>query len=87
VDDLFGSEFFVEAESAGHLEDVLPLVILCFRGFAEGNKGAVGVRCRSGAEDWSVGERMIWEGPLVSSFVPEERQLLSISAVVPFGTG
>ncbi len=32
VDILFGSEFFVKVELAGHLEDVLPLVVLCFSG-------------------------------------------------------
>ncbi len=67
---LFGYEFFVAVELTGHLEDVLPSVVLCFRGFVKGHKSAVGARCRSGAEGWSVGERMIWDGPSVSLFVP-----------------
>ncbi len=33
VDVLFGSELFVKVELAGHLEDMLPLVVLCFSGF------------------------------------------------------
>ncbi len=33
VDVLLRSEFFVKVELAGHLEDVLPSVVLCFSGF------------------------------------------------------
>ncbi len=42
VDVLLCHELFVGMELAGHLEYMLPLVILCFSGFAEGNKGAIG---------------------------------------------
>ncbi len=56
---LFGCEFFVAVELTGHLEDVPPLVVLCFRGFVEGHKSAVCAQCRSGVEGQSVDERMI----------------------------
>ncbi len=42
---LFCHEFFVEVESARHLEDKHPAVVLSFSGFIEGYKGALGVQC------------------------------------------
>ncbi len=71
---LFGCEFFVKVESTRHLEDVLPVVVLHFSGFVEGHKGAVGAQYRSGAKGWTVGERMVWDGPPVSSLIPYEHQ-------------
>ncbi len=50
MDVLFGGEIFVQVESAGHLEDVLPSMVLRFCGFKQCHKGTVGARCRSGVE-------------------------------------
>jgi hypothetical protein len=71
---LLGRKLFVEVELAGHLEDMLPAMILCFSGFVEGKKGAVGAQCWSDVEGRSIGERMVRDGPPVSSLFPDERQ-------------
>ncbi len=72
-------------ELAGHLGDMLKAMILCFSGFIEGYKGAVGARCRSGAKGLSVGQRMVRDGPLVSSLISDERQRFIICIhVCPF---
>jgi hypothetical protein len=42
MDVLFGGEIFVQLESAGHLEDVLPLVVLRFHGFKQCHEGTEG---------------------------------------------
>ncbi len=47
---LFGCEFLVAVESTRNLDDVLPLVVLCIRGFVEGHKSAVGAQCWGGVE-------------------------------------
>jgi hypothetical protein len=71
---LLGRKLFVKVESAGHLEDMLPAMILCFSGFIEGYEGAVGAGCQSGAEGWSVGQRMVRDGPSVALLFPDEHQ-------------
>ncbi len=78
MDVLFGSELFVQVESTGHLEDVLPMVVLCFCGFKQCHKGTVGMQCRSGVEGRSVGEWMVRDGSLVFSLVPDEGQRLVV---------
>ncbi len=78
MDVLFGGEIFVQVESAGHLEDVLLLMVLRFRGFKQCHKGTVGAQCRSGAEGRSVSKWMIRDGPLVFSLVPDEGQHLIV---------
>jgi hypothetical protein len=71
---LLGRKLFVAVESAGDLEDMLPAMVLYFSSFIEGYKGAVGARCQSGAEGWSVGQRMVRDGPSVSLLIPDKRQ-------------
>jgi hypothetical protein len=78
MDVLFGGELFVQVESAGHLEDMLPLVVLCFRSFKQCHKGTVGARCRSGAEGRSVGKWMVRDGSSVFLLVPDEGQRLVV---------
>ncbi len=78
MDVLFGSELFVQVESAGHLEDMLPLMVLRFRGFKQCHEGTVGAQCWSGAEGRSVGKWMIRDGPLVFLLVPDESQRLIV---------
>ncbi len=78
MDVLFGGELFIQVESAGHLEDVLPLMVLRFRGFKQCHEGTVGAQCRSGAEGRSVGKWMIRDGPSVFSLVPDEGQHLVV---------
>jgi hypothetical protein len=78
MDIFFGGELFMQVESAGHLEDVLPLVVLRFRGFKQCHKGTVGARCRSGAEGRSVGKWMIRDGPSVFLLVSDEGQRLVV---------
>ncbi len=78
IDVLFGGEIFVQVESAGHLKDVLPSMVLRFRGFKQCHKGTVGVRCRSGAEGRSVGKWMIRDGKLVFLLVTDEGQRLVV---------
>ncbi len=74
MDVLLRRELFLKMESAGNLEDMLLLVILCFGGFTEGNKGAIGAQCRSSVEGWSVGQRVIQDGPPMFALFPDERQ-------------
>ncbi len=76
---LFGGELFVQVESAGHLENVLSLVVLRFHGFKQCHEGTVGTRCQSGAEGRSVGEWMVQDRPSVFLLVPDEGQCLVIS--------
>ncbi len=78
MDVLFGGEIFVQVESAGHLEDVLLLMVLRFRDFKQCHKGTVGAQCRSGAEERSVGKWMIRDGPMVFLLVPDEGQHLIV---------
>ncbi len=78
MNNLFGSEIFVEVDPAGHLEDVLLMVVLGFSGFVECHKGAVGAQCQSGAKGRSVGEWVVRDGLSVSSMVPYERQHLIV---------
>jgi hypothetical protein len=47
-------ELFVKVESAMHLEDMFPAVVLHFSGFIEGYKSAVGAQCWSSVEGRSV---------------------------------
>jgi hypothetical protein len=83
---LLHHELFVEVESARHLEDMLPAVVLCFSGLREGHKGAVGARRRSGAKGRSVGQRMVRDGPPVSLLFPDERQRFIVFLhLSPFG--
>jgi hypothetical protein len=44
MDVFFGIELFMQVESTGHLEDVLPLVVLRFRSFKQCHKGMVGTQ-------------------------------------------
>jgi hypothetical protein len=78
MDVLFGGEVFVQVESAGHLEDVHPLMVLRFRSFKQCHKGAVDVQCRSGAEGRSVGKWMVRDGSLVFLLIPDEGQHLIV---------
>ncbi len=78
MDVLLGGELFVQVELAMHLEDVLLLVVLRFRGFKQCHEGMVGTRCQSGAEGRSVGEWMVRDRPLVFSLVPDEGQRLVV---------
>ncbi len=78
MDVLFGGEFFVQVELNGHLEDVLPLMVLRFCGFKQCHEGTVGAQCWSGAEGRSVGKWMIRDGPLVFLLVPDEGQRLIV---------
>ncbi len=78
MDILFGGEIFVQVELAGHLEDVLPLMVLRFRGFKQCHEGTVGAQCRSSAERRSVGKWMIKDGPSVFLLVPDEGQCLVV---------
>jgi hypothetical protein len=75
---LFSGEIFVQVELAGHLEDVLPPMVLRFRGFKQCHKGTVGAQCRSSAEGRSVGKWMIRDGPSVFLLVPYEGQRLVV---------
>jgi hypothetical protein len=54
MDVLFGGEIFMQVESAGHLEDVLPSVVLRFRGLKQCHKGTVGTQCRRGGKKEGV---------------------------------
>ncbi len=78
MDVLFGGEIFVQVESAEHLEDVIPLMVLRFRGFKQCHEGTVGAQCWSGAEGRSVGKWMIRDGPSVFLLVPDEGQRLVV---------
>jgi hypothetical protein len=78
MDVLFGVELFVQVESTGHLEDVLPSMILRFCCFKQYHEGTVVTRCRSGAEGKSVGEWMVRDCPLVFLLVPDEGQHLIV---------
>jgi hypothetical protein len=78
MDVLFGGEIFVQVEPARHLEDMLPSMVLHFRGFKQCLEGTVGARCWSGAEGRSVGKWMIRDGPLEFSLVPDEGQCLIV---------
>jgi hypothetical protein len=78
MDVLFGGELFVQVESARHLEDVLPSVILRFRGFKQCHESTVGTQCRSGAEGRSVGEWMVRDGLSMFLLVPYEGQCLVV---------
>ncbi len=76
MDVFFGVELFMQVESTGYLEDVLPSVVPHFHGFKQCHKGTVGMRCRSGAEGRSVGEWMVRDRPSVFLLVPDEGQCL-----------
>ncbi len=78
MDVCFGSELFVQVESTGHLEDVLPLVVLRFRSFEQCHKGTVGTRCRSGAEERGVGKWMVRDHLSVFLLVPDKGQRLVV---------
>ncbi len=88
MDVLFDGELFIQVESTGHLEDVLPSVVLCFRSFKQCHEGTVGTQCRSGAEGRGVGKWMVRDHPMVYSLLPDEGQHLVVGILlVPFGTG
>jgi hypothetical protein len=60
------------------LKDMLPAVVLCLSSFTEGHKGAVGAQFQCGPERWSVGQRMIRDGPPVFALFPDEGQCFII---------
>ncbi len=60
------------------MEDVLPSMVLHFRGFKQCHEGMVGARCRRSVEGRSVGEWMIRNGPLVFLPVSDEGQRLVV---------
>ncbi len=47
-------KLFIKLELAGHLKDMLPVVVLCLGSFTKGHEGVVGARCWCGPEGWSV---------------------------------